>query len=89
MVCVFEAPHSYTGEDVVEISLHGSDVLVGLIVEACLANGARMANPGEFTERAFHHGKIDLMQASAVCDLIHARSALAARRPYSRCKAGF
>ena len=79
LVCVFEAPHSYTGEDVVEISLHGSDVLVGLIVEACLANGARMANPGEFTERAFHHGKIDLMQASAVCDLIHARSALAAR----------
>ena len=70
MVSVFRAPHSYTGEDSVEISCHGSSYILNKLLELLLANGCRMANPGEFTQRAYLNGKMDLSQAEAVADLI-------------------
>jgi len=75
----FAAPQSYTGEDVVEISAHGSPVVLQGIVERALAAGARHARPGEFTLRAFLHGKRDLVQAEAVADLVDAVTPLQAR----------
>ncbi|MEO8160864.1 MAG: tRNA uridine-5-carboxymethylaminomethyl(34) synthesis GTPase MnmE, partial [Arenimonas sp.] len=75
----FAAPHSYTGEDVVELQAHGSPPLLAQLLSRCLALGARGARPGEFTERAFLEGKLDLVQAEAVADLIGAGSAAAAR----------
>jgi tRNA modification GTPase len=66
----FAAPHSYTGEDVVEIAMHGSPVLLDYVVRQCCVGGARLAEPGEFTQRAFLAGRIDLTQAEAVGDLI-------------------
>jgi tRNA modification GTPase len=75
----FAAPSSYTGEDVVEISCHGGRLLPELIVDACLRAGARRADAGEFTRRAYLHGKVDLIQAEAVSDLIEARSRAAHR----------
>ena len=74
LVTVFRAPHSYTGEDVVEISAHGSFIVTRKILEMLGRQGVRHAEPGEFTKRAFLNGKIDLMQAEAVLDLIRARS---------------
>ncbi len=79
----FAAPASYTGEDVVELQAHGSPVVLQQLVARCCALGARMARPGEFSERAFGNGKLDLAQAEAVADLIAAsdtRAARAARR---------
>lgn len=73
----FRAPASYTGEDLVEISCHGGILVTRRIFELLLANGARAAGPGEFTQRAFLNGKMDLTQAEAVMDLIHAQSDLA------------
>jgi len=70
VVTYFAAPHSYTGEDVVEIAVHGSPVLLDYVVRQCCAQGARLAEPGEFTQRAFLAGRIDLTQAEAVNDLI-------------------
>jgi len=70
VVTFFAAPNSYTGEDVVEIAAHGSPVLLEYIVRQCCARGARLAEPGEFTQRAFLAGRIDLTQAEAVDDLI-------------------
>jgi tRNA modification GTPase len=70
VVTYFAAPHCYTGEDVVEIAAHGSPVLLEYIVRQCCAGGARLAEPGEFTQRAFLAGRIDLTQAEAVNDLI-------------------
>ena len=75
----FAAPHSYTGEDVVEISGHGSPVLLHRIVEIAIAHGARLAEPGEFTLRAFLSGRMDLPQAEAVADLVDAVTPLQAR----------
>jgi tRNA modification GTPase len=75
----FPAPHSYTGEHVVEISAHGSPVVLRQIVEHAMASGARLAEPGEFTLRAFLNGRIDLVQAEAVADLIDAVTPLQAR----------
>jgi tRNA modification GTPase len=75
----FHAPHSYTGEDVVEISCHGGRYAAARVLELLLKNGARLARPGEFTERAFLNGKLDLAQAEAVAGLIHARSHRAGR----------
>jgi tRNA modification GTPase len=66
----FASPHSYTGEDVVEISCHGSLYVVNEILDALMAHNARLAEPGEFTQRAFLNGKIDLLQAEAIADLI-------------------
>lgn len=74
---LFLAPRSATGEDVVEISCHGGDFAARLILDRLLEAGARMAEPGEFTQRAFVNGKMDLAQAEAVADLIHASSSLA------------
>ncbi len=71
-------PHSYTGEDVVELQCHGGDFAPERLLKALLANGARLAEPGEFTRRAFLNGKMDLTQAEAVLDLIQARTADAA-----------
>ena len=70
VVTFFEAPHSYTGEDVVEIAMHGAPVLLEYVVRQCSGGGARLAEPGEFTQRAFLAGKLDLTQAEAVDDLI-------------------
>jgi tRNA modification GTPase len=70
VVTFFAAPNSYTGEDVVEIAMHGAPVLLEYIVRQCCAGGARLAEPGEFTQRAFLAGRIDLTQAEAVNDLI-------------------
>ena len=70
MVAVFHAPHSYTGEDAVEISCHGSRYIINKVLELLVAQGCRMARPGEFTQRAYLNGKMDLSQAEAVADLI-------------------
>src|SRR5579884_817182 len=74
VVTSFRKPHSYTGEDVVEISCHGSPVILQYLVECCLGQGARAAEPGEFTMRAFLNGRIDLAQAEAIRDLIDSRT---------------
>ena len=79
VVTRFEAPHSFTGEDVVEISGHGSPVLLRRIVEIAMAAGARLAEPGEFTLRAHLNGRLDLIQAEAVADLVEAVTPLQAR----------
>lgn len=73
-----QAPHSYTGEDVIELQCHGSPAVLRHVVERLLAAGARLAEPGEFTERAFLNGRLDLAQAEAVVDLIEARGTQAA-----------
>ncbi len=74
VVSLFIAPHSYTGEDVVEVSCHGGTAVARAVLERCFRLGARQAEPGEFTRRAFLNGRIDLAQAEAVADLIHAQS---------------
>ena len=74
VVTKFTAPHSFTGEDVVEISCHGSVYIQHRIIELLIANGCRMAEPGEFTQRAFLNGKLDLPQAEAIADLIEAQT---------------
>src|SRR2546430_9566327 len=79
MMSIHHAPASYTGEDLVEISCHGGTLVTAKDLEGCLRAGARAARPGEFTERAFLNGKMDLTQAEAVIDLIRARSDLALR----------
>lgn len=75
----FAGPHSYTGEDVVEVAAHGSPVVLHRIVELAIAHGARLAEPGEFTFRAYLNGRIDLTQAEAVADLVDAVTPLQAR----------
>jgi tRNA modification GTPase len=79
VVTAFPAPHSYTGQDVVEISAHGSPVVLRAVVQGAVGAGARLAQPGEFTLRAFLSGKLDLVQAEAVADLIAAATPLQAR----------
>jgi len=79
VVTYFQRPHSYTAEDVVEISCHGAPVILRYLVECCLGRGARVAEPGEFTLRAFLNGRIDLTQAEAVRDLIESRTLYQAR----------
>ena len=74
LVTSFPRPESYTGEDMVEISCHGGWLVPRMILDACVATGARLAEPGEFTRRAVLHGKMDLVQAEAVLDLIEGRS---------------
>ena len=80
----FPAPHSYTGDDVVELSAHGSPVVLRAIVGAAMDAGARLAEPGEFTLRAFVNGRIDLPQAEAVADLIDAVTPLQARAAFDQ-----
>jgi tRNA modification GTPase len=84
ILTAFPAPHSYTGDDTVEISAHGSPVLLTAIVEAAVARGARLAEPGEFTLRAFLNGRIDLVQAEAVRDLVDAVTPLQARAAFDQ-----
>ncbi len=75
---IYRAPHSYTGEDTLEIQGHGGALPSRRLLEAVLAAGARLAEPGEFTRRAFLNGRMDLTQAEAVCDLIQSRTERAA-----------
>ena len=79
LTTIFRAPRSFTGEDMAEISCHGGILLTAQILELLLRHGARMAEPGEFSQRAFLNGKLDLTQAEAIMDLIHAQTPLALR----------
>ena len=85
---IFRAPKSYTGEDTIEIQGHGGPVVLKKILRRCLDAGARMAEPGEFTKRAFLNGKLDLVQAEAVADLIHAQSDRAAKAALEQLEGG-
>lgn len=89
IVSVFRAPHSYTGENSVEISCHASRFIVNKILELLVNAGARIAAPGEFTRRAFVNGKMDLAQAEAVADVIASQSAASHRVAMSQLKGGF
>ena len=84
VITLFPNPHSYTGEDVAEISAHGSPVVLSAILRRAIDAGARLAEPGEFTLRAFLNGKIDLIQAEAVADLIDAVTPLQARAAFDQ-----
>lgn len=79
IVIYFKAPHSFTGEDIIEIHAHGAPVLLDSIIQECICQGARLAEPGEFSERAFLNGKMDLAQAEAIADLIASHSLTAAK----------
>ena len=89
LVSVFRSPHSYTGEDSVEISCHASSFIVRRITELLIRSGASPATPGEFTRRAFMNGKLDLSQAEAVADLISSETESARRIAVSQLKGGF
>jgi tRNA modification GTPase len=80
LITYFRAPHSFTGEDVIEISCHGSPILLRLVLDACLHLGARMADPGEFSLRSLANGRIDLTEAEAIRDLIDAQTTASARQ---------
>ncbi len=89
LVSVFRAPHSYTGEDAVEISTHASSYIVSELVRMLLEAGARFAEPGEFTRRAFLNGKMDLAQAEAVADVISSTTSASHRVAMNQLKGGF
>ncbi len=89
LVSLFKAPHSYTGEDSIEISCHGSPYIQQKILELLVTQGARPARPGEFTQRAFLNGKMDLSQAEAVADLVAAESEGAHRVALQQLRGGF
>ena len=88
VVALFRAPHSFTGEDVVEISCHGSSYIHQRILDLLLARGCRLAEPGEFTRRAFRSGRMDLAQAEATCDLIAATTAAGHRLAMQQMRGG-
>ena len=89
LISVFHAPHSFTGEDSIEISCHGSVYIQQRILQLLISSGARLAAPGEFTQRAFLNGKMDLSQAEAVADLIASSSAAAHKMALSQMRGGF
>lgn len=89
VVTLYHAPSSYTGEEVVEISCHGAPFIQDAILQLCIQVGARMAKPGEFTQRAFLNGKLDLTQAEAVADLIASNTEAARRTALYNLKGGF
>ena len=89
LVSVFRAPHSYTGENSVEISCHASSFIVSELIDLLLEAGARAAEPGEFTQRAYLNGKMDLAQAEAVADVIASQNAAAHRVAFKQMKGGF
>ncbi len=89
LIALFRAPHSFTGEDVVEISCHGSVFVQQQILHLLLENGCVLAQPGEFTQRAFLNGKMDLSQAEAVADLIASTSAASHRMAMNQMRGGF
>jgi tRNA modification GTPase len=89
VLSIYKAPRSYTGEDIIELSAHGSPFIHEQIINACLQNGARLAKPGEFTQRAFLNGKLDLTQAEAVADLIASSSEAAHKSALHNIRGGF
>ena len=89
LVTVFHAPHSFTGEESVEIACHGSVYIQQRLLRLLVDSGARLARPGEFTQRAFLNGKMDLSQAEAVADLIASTSAASHRMAINQMKGGF
>lgn len=89
LVSLFRAPHSYTGEDSTEITCHGSSYILQQVMQLLIKNGCRMAQPGEYTQRAFLNGKMDLSQAEAVADLIASFSAATHRLALSQMRGGF
>lgn len=89
LVSLFRAPHSYTGEDSTEITCHGSSYILQQVMQLLIKNGCRMAQPGEYTQRAFFNGKMDLSQAEAVADLIASSSAATHRLALSQMRGGF
>ncbi len=89
VLSIFRSPRSYTGEDVVEISCHGSPFVQQQVLDACIRQGARLAKPGEFTQRAFLNGKMDLTQAEAVADLIAANTAASQKAALHTIRGGF
>jgi tRNA modification GTPase len=89
LITIFKGPNSYTGEDTAEISCHGSPYILQEIIQLCLENGSRLADPGEFTLRAFLNGKMDLTQAEAVADLIASESAAAHEVAIRQLRGGF
>src|SRR5580765_2987410 len=89
VVSLYKNPRSYTGEDVVEISGHGSPFVLQQIINACIQRGARLAKPGEFTQRAFLKGKLDLAQAEAVADLIASNTQASQKTALHNIRGGF
>jgi tRNA modification GTPase len=89
VVSLFRGPRSYTGEDVIEISCHGSPWVQQQVIDACIQKGARLAKAGEFTQRAFLNGKLDLAQAEAVADLIASNTAASQRAALHTMRGGF
>lgn len=89
LVSLFRAPHSYTGEDSTEITCHGSSYILQQVMHLLIQHGCRMAQPGEYTQRAFLNGKMDLSQAEAVADLIASSSAATHRLAMSQMRGGF
>jgi tRNA modification GTPase len=89
VVSLYKGPKSYTGEDVVEISCHGSPYIHQVVIDACLIHGARLAKPGEFTQRAFLAGKLDLAQAEAVADIIASNTEASRNTALNNMRGGF
>lgn len=89
VLSLYRSPRSYTGEDVIEISCHGSPYIHQQIIDVCVASGARLARPGEFTQRAFLNGKLDLAQAEAVADVIASNTAASHRAALHTMRGGF
>lgn len=89
VISLYKAPRSYTGENVVEISCHGSPFIHQQVIDACIEQGARIAKPGEFTQRAFLAGKLDLTQAEAVADLIISNTAASHKTALNNIRGGF
>jgi tRNA modification GTPase len=89
VLSIFKGPKSYTGEDVVEVSCHGSSFILQKVIDVCVKNGARLAKPGEFTQRAFLNGKLDLAQAEAVADLIASNTAASQKAALHTMRGGF
>lgn len=89
VLSLFKGPRSYTGEDVVEISCHGSSFILQKVIDLCIKKGARLAKPGEFTQRAFLNGKLDLAQAEAVADLIISNTAASQKAALHTMRGGF
>src|SRR5688572_6879401 len=89
VVGLYKYPKSYTGEDIVEFSGHGSPYVLQQVIEACIRKGARLARPGEFTQRAFLNGKLDLTQAEAVADLISSNTGASQKTALHNMRGGF
>jgi tRNA modification GTPase len=89
VISIYKAPRSYTGENIIEISCHGSPFIHQQVIDACIDEGARLARPGEFTQRAFLNGKLDLTQAEAVADLIASNSQSSHKAALNNIRGGF